>query len=1257
MYYPRFTKVIIHHFMTKKPSIPRQNRVDWHYVRDDILFSTIKVVSRHQNTQQYGAILPIELTTEDIRNTKAYKEYYACATGEAAPKPKASARKEKGGSTSSTTPPTPIATPTPTTTVKKKGSSSTSNVDLSSVSHSKLNKDVKRYSRKDLLSYNNSHLGETSSAYDYNDAMNVSCNSILYDSFDENNLFIFDDVSVKNSPVSKMYFKKKPRDSMNVRSKSNSNKSLPRTVHWWLPKMQPLAKPIAKWILKVKRCSKHMMGNRSLLTNFVEKFLRTVHFGNNDFAMIVGYGDVVIGSMTIKKVYYVEGLEHNLFSIGQFCDKGIEVAFRKSTCFVRNEDGVHFLTGDHSSNLYTIALNEVASNSSTCLLAKASSSQSWLWHQLQHVRTDNGTEFKNKTLAKFFDEVGITQQFSAVRTPQQNGVVKRRNRTLVEAARTMLTFANLPLFLWAETVATACFTQNHVIFSMTMGMLESSRTKRILECLLDIQKSLLLPKFTTNKLIMKSSKTNVETSNVELPSNEEEVFHESSESFQEESSSSSLNDDVQQSSEEVGVLSSNTQSVLNNMVPNVDEASTTHNVFNEHLEDAYFDASTSFHDPSNVYTFYQRYRHEKKWTKDHPLHKIIGDPKSSVRTRGQLANSYLFSCLLSYIEPANVAETLRDADWQGGSSTDEGTGSKPGVPDVPSDDSKEEISWNSSDDEDVDDQTKGRDDNEGLRISEEERMHEEKEADELYRDVDINQGRGLQVSQDIDDSHVTLTPVHSDGQQESSSTSSFVTSLLNPIIETCMESIFTTGSYFVTPIPSPKSTMTPSIIMTTTTASQPPIPPTPIPSDILQTLPTFVSVFRFEDRVKSLEINFSEFMRTNQSQEAVSNIPDRVKSLEVNFSEFMRTNQSEEAVSNIPGILHQYMHQEMTEVVREAVQIQTDQLQDSLQRENDEFLKTIDDNMKKIIKEQVKSQVKAQFTRILPRAATLKRRREEDDDQEGPSVGLDRGSKRRREGGEHASASTPSEPATGSAGRYTTGTQSRQLSASESAFVEEPVQTTCQMEEPSHLVFETGAKDQPIIQTSQHPEWFSQPRKPPTPDRDWNKTLPTPLSLIPDNRGRHVIPFEHFINNDLEYLRGGASSQKYTTSMTKTKAADYGYIKWIKDLVPRTMWIREPLNYNKHALWGVSHWGRKRQHFYGFAVNRESTLDVYSKRRIIAVTDLKIVEWHNYKHLDWISAATMANGFEIVSRSKKGAVAVVECRARRGALLWVAISS
>nr|GEY60098.1 reverse transcriptase domain-containing protein [Tanacetum cinerariifolium] len=135
---------------------------------------------------------------------------------------------------------------------KKKGSSNTFNVDLSAVNLLKLNKNVKRYSRKDLLACNNSQLGETSSASLCNDAMNVSFNPMMCDLLDDNNLFIFDDENVKISRVSKMPFRKKPRNSINVRSKSNSNKSLPRTVHKWLPKLQPLAEPITKWFPRVK---------------------------------------------------------------------------------------------------------------------------------------------------------------------------------------------------------------------------------------------------------------------------------------------------------------------------------------------------------------------------------------------------------------------------------------------------------------------------------------------------------------------------------------------------------------------------------------------------------------------------------------------------------------------------------------------------------------------------------------------------------------------------------------------------------------------------------------------------------------------------------------------------------------------------------------------------------------------------------------------------------------------------------------------
>nr|GFA80385.1 retrovirus-related Pol polyprotein from transposon TNT 1-94 [Tanacetum cinerariifolium] len=329
----------------------------------------------------------------------------------------------------------------------------------------------------------------------------------MCDLLDDNNFFIFDDVNVRISPVSKMPFRKKPRDSMNIVQ-------------------------ICLWIID-SGCSKHMTGNRALLINFVEKFLRTVRFGNNDFVVIAGYGDVVIGSMTIKKVYYVEGLGDNLFSVGQLCDKGLEVAFRKSTCFVRNEDGVDLLTGDRSSNLYTIALNEVASNSSTCLLANSSSSQSWLWHQrLSHLNsaTINNLvknnlvqglpkmKFEKYHLCSICEQGKIHQKHHMSKTtfaskkplylihmdlcgpmrvqsingkryvlvvvddyswytwvfflhskdevlitPQQNVVVERRNITLVEAARTMLTFANLPSFLWAEAIATACFTKNRSI--------------------------------------------------------------------------------------------------------------------------------------------------------------------------------------------------------------------------------------------------------------------------------------------------------------------------------------------------------------------------------------------------------------------------------------------------------------------------------------------------------------------------------------------------------------------------------------------------------------------------------------------------------------------------------------------------------------------------------------------------------------------------------------------------------------------------
>nr|GEZ28508.1 hypothetical protein [Tanacetum cinerariifolium] len=375
-------------------------------------------------------------------------------------------------------------------------------------------------------------------------------------------------------------------------------------------------------------------------------------------------------------------------------------------------------------------------------------------------------------------------------------------------------------------------------------------------------------------------------------------------------------------------------------------------------------------------------------------------------------------------------------------------------------------------------------------------------------------------------------------------------------------------------------------------------------------------------------------------------------------------------------IVERYIDQRMNEAVKVAVQIQSDRLRDEAKAENEEFLNNLDENIQKIIKEQAKEQTsyavaadlfemelkniliekmesnksihQSDEQRNLYKALAdayecdkiildtygdtvmLKRRRDDKDKDKEPSTGSDRGYKRRREGKEPESTSAPKEKATKTTGKYIKGSKSHQTTASESAPAEEPMQTTQDLEEPSHQEFETGvADDQPMAEASQHPKWPQQQKKPPTLDPgltyelmkgsckslveleffleevyktttdqlDWNNpegkqyphNLLKPLPLIPNSRGRYVIPFDHFINNDLEYLRGDASSRKYTTFVTKTKAVDYGHIKWIEDL------------------------------FYGFAVNRESARDVYSKRRIIAVTELQIVEWHNYKHLDWIT--------------------------------------
>nr|GEV97229.1 integrase, catalytic region, zinc finger, CCHC-type, peptidase aspartic, catalytic [Tanacetum cinerariifolium] len=129
------------------------------------------------------------------------------------------------------------------------------------------------------------------------------------------------------------------------------------------------------WNLK-SNGSKHMTGNLKLLINFVWKFMGTVCFENDHVAAILGFGNLQCGNILITRVYFVDRLGHNLFSVGQFCDSDLEVSFRRNTCFIRNLEGVNLLKGNRTTNLYTINLHDMATTSPICLMARASSTKS-----------------------------------------------------------------------------------------------------------------------------------------------------------------------------------------------------------------------------------------------------------------------------------------------------------------------------------------------------------------------------------------------------------------------------------------------------------------------------------------------------------------------------------------------------------------------------------------------------------------------------------------------------------------------------------------------------------------------------------------------------------------------------------------------------------------------------------------------------------------------------------------------------------------
>ncbi|GJV17228.1 ribonuclease H-like domain-containing protein [Tanacetum coccineum] len=650
------------------------------------------------------------------------------------------------------------------------------------------------------------------------------------------------------------------------------DKVVPYTSHAKLKKTEveehPRISSISNKTKSVTACNDSLNSRTSNANAVCATCGKCVFNSNHDACVSNSY--LIQGNITIKRVYYVEGLNHNLFSVGQFCDADLEVAFRKSTCFVRDLQGNDLLTGNRGSDLYTISLQDTTSSTPICLMAKASPTQAWLWHRrLSHlnfdyinllskkdiviglpklkyvkdhlcsscevskakrssfksktvpsskgrlnllhmdlcgpmrvasingkkyilvivddysrytwtlflrskdetpevlkdfltmiqrnlqapvisVRTDRGTEFLNKTLNAFFKEEGIEHQTSTPRTPEQNDVVERQNRTLVKAARTMLSASKLPLFFWAEAIATACYTQNRSIiipthektaYHIINDRKPSIKHLHIFGCTcyltrdgenLDKMKEkgdpCILVGYSTQskgyrvynkrtRLIVESihlrfdeikemSETSVanDTSGL-VPQRQKASDYDNPDPAPELQNVSPSADTTVPSQQELDLLFgplydeffndgtsrvNKSSSPTANSVPqdthpstNIQPTSEPSTPTNAHAEENNVDQA-EFTNPfctpvqeiaesssrnsgnSNVHTFNQPQNSEYRWTKDHPLTQVRGNPSKPVQTRRQLATDpemCMFALTVSIVEPKNIKEAMADSAW------------------------------------------------------------------------------------------------------------------------------------------------------------------------------------------------------------------------------------------------------------------------------------------------------------------------------------------------------------------------------------------------------------------------------------------------------------------------------------------------------------------------------------------------------------------------------------------------------------------
>ncbi|KAJ9541915.1 hypothetical protein OSB04_028421 [Centaurea solstitialis] len=473
-------------------------------------------------------------------------------------------------------------------------------------------------------------------------------------------------------------------------------------------KAKKSAKDKGIWYLD-SGCSRHMTGSKFVLSDYRDERGPSVTFGGNGKGQTRGYGTLTNGVTTFKRVAYVEGLMHNLLSISQLCDKNHKVSFSKKKCKVKNKLKEVILTGVRQADIYIINMNTSTDN--FCFISRASTDTNWLWHKhLSHLNFKTLNQLCINNLVVGLPDFRYTKNFSSVRTPQQNGVAERRNRTLIEAARSMLSEANRATQFWAEAVNTACYTQNRSLivkrFRRTAYELFRNRKPsiehlHIFGCVCYI----LNNKDNLGKFDSKSddgiflgypsiSKT-YRVFNKRRQTIEEMIhvhFDESGPTFHHPQDNYEINQwaDSFFQVPEVPIADPSPQDLpdgfeenplppshialppvinatpITQVTPEPDQPTSSEDFSQTTVSEPTPAPANLLPDPSinEASTSGQVYQPPAlRWTKDHPIDQVLGNPSSGVKTRHQSGNVCLYFNFISENEPKEIDDALRDPAW------------------------------------------------------------------------------------------------------------------------------------------------------------------------------------------------------------------------------------------------------------------------------------------------------------------------------------------------------------------------------------------------------------------------------------------------------------------------------------------------------------------------------------------------------------------------------------------------------------------